>query len=125
MTLSREELEAQLSRKSPDWWSSAQNMVGRENYYHDRLCRYGIVTIDLHAGTTPMFIACRNPNGCTGVMESAGYPPLQAKPAWLGPPTFEWYRPDSVDDELEDEQTDHIMNGGLLLREIEANDAEA
>lgn len=119
--LSREELEAQLAHKSPEWWANAQKLIGRENYYYDRACRFGLVTIDLHAGTTPMFLACRNPRGCSGVMNSMGYPEV-GKPAWLGEPTHGWYRPDSVDDDKEDEETDHVMSGGLLLRELKEAD---
>lgn len=117
--LTREELEALLARKSPDWWAQAHMMIGRENYYYDRACRMGMVTVDLHAGTTPMFLPCKNPKGCSGIMSSMGYPEV-GKPAWLGDPTYEWYRPDSVDDDADDEVTDHVMNGGLLLREIKA-----
>lgn len=116
--LSREELEAQLARKSPGWWTLAKQMIGRENYYYDRGCRYGLVTVDLHAGNTPMFLSCKNPKGCSGVMNSMGYPDPASKPAWLGEPTHGWYRPDFVDDDKDDPETDHVMSGGLLLREL-------
>lgn len=118
--ITREQLEADLARKSPVWWASVQERVGKENYYYDRACRFGIVTVDLHAGTTPTHLACRNPKKCTGVMNSMGYPDPQAKPAWLGDPTHEWYRPDEIDDEAEDLEADHLMNGGLLLRKIQS-----
>lgn len=121
--ISREELEAQLARKSPDWWAKAQAMIGRENFYYDRACRFGIITVDVHAGTTPMFLACRNPKKCSGVMNSYGYPDPASKPAWLGDPTHEWYRPEEIDDDAEDDPVaDHVMNGGLLLREVKEGD---
>ena len=120
--ISKQQLEDDLARKSPGWWSNTQSMIGRENCYIDKVCGFYIVTIDRHAGVTPMFLACRNPEGCTGKMHSMGYPPIQAKPAWLGEPTHEWYRPESVDDDaLDDAEADHVMNGGLLLREINAD----
>lgn len=118
MTISREELEQQLAHKSPGWWENAQKMIGRENFYYDRACRFGLVTIDLHAGTTPMFLKCLGRNGfCSSVMNSMGYPDPRSKPAWLGEATHEWYRPDSIEDD-DTEEADHIMGGGLLLREI-------
>lgn len=123
--LTREQLEAQLARKSPGWWKGAQEMVGRENFYYDNGCRFGLVTVDLHAGTTPMFIACKNPKGCSGVMNSMGYPDPSQKPKWLGPATHGWYRPERVDDDQEDEKTDHIMDGGLLLRELTEDERAA
>lgn len=121
--LSREELEAQLARKSPEWWANAQKMIGKENYYHHRGCHFGLVTVDLHAGTTPMFMKCIGRNGyCSGVMHSMGYPDPASKPAWLGEPTHEWYRPDFIDDDREDEEANHVLNGGLLLRDIKEGD---
>lgn len=122
--ISREELEAQFARKSPEWWAEVQKLVGRENYYYDRGCRFGIVTVDLHAGTTPMFMKCKGRNGmCSGIMNSMGYPDPSGKPAWLGDPTHEWYRPEEIDDEAEDDgEADHLMNGGLLLRKIKEGD---
>lgn len=119
--LSREELEAQLARKSPEWWANAQKMIGRENYYYDRACRFGLVTVDLHAGTTPMSLSCKNPKKCSGVMNSMGYPEV-GKPAWLGEPTHEWYRPEQFDDSREDPEADHVMSGGLLLRQRKRSD---
>lgn len=116
--ISREEMESQLAHKSPEWWKRAQAMIGRENFYYDHACRFGLVTVDIHAGTTPMFMSCRNPRGCSGVMNSMGYPSLESKPKWLGDPTHGWYRPDFVDDDKDDAETDHVMNGGLLLREL-------
>ena len=99
-------------------------MVGKENFYYDRACRFGIVTVDLHAGVTPMYLACRNPKKCSGIMNSMGYPAPQSKPAWLGEPTHGWYRPDFIDDEAETEEADHLMDGGLLLRELKEGDRE-
>lgn len=124
MTISREELEQQLAHKSPGWWKSAKEMVGRENFYYDRACQFGIVTVDLHPGVTPMFLSCRNPKKCTGVMNSMGYPDPRSKPAWLGQATYEWYRPDSIEDD-DTEEADYVIGGGLLLREVkESNGAD-
>jgi len=123
--ITKEELERQLARKSPQWWAGVNQRKGAENYYYDLTCRKGIVTIDKDAGTTPMAIACRATTSCGGKAISQGYPDQQSKPAWLGPPTYEWYRPEEIDDDADTVEADHLMNGGLLLRRITSGAAQA
>lgn len=99
-----------------------QALTGRENVYTCEECRGWIVTIDRDPGVTPMFLACRAPQPttteptCTGRMVSAGYP-SGPKPPQYRPPTWEWFRPDSLDG-LDPAMRDHVMRGGLELREI-------
>lgn len=116
--LSKTALEASLAHKSPGWWAYAAEQTGKENYYHCESCRHGIVTVDRDTGTTPMTLSCKATEGCRGRMVSRGYPDPAAKPAWLGPATWEWYRPDEIDDDDDSQEIDHIMNGGLLLRKV-------
>lgn len=119
--ITKEQLEKDLQRKSPAWWQSVSQFVGKENYYFDKGCGFGIVTIDRDAGVTPMHLRCRNPKNCSGVMQSMCYPHKSAKPAYLGDPTHEWYRPETIDDDAENDESDHLMNGGLLLRSIDVS----
>jgi hypothetical protein len=91
------------------------------------------VTIDVHAGTTPMFLGCRAPAGedartglplqpCAGKAESMGYTDPAGWPGFKGKPIpeWEWYMPlgkhaDKI--RRTDPATfDHIRRGGLLLR---------
>lgn len=115
--ITKQELEEQLARKSPEWWDSVQKMVGRENLYYCPTCKGSVCTVDRDAGVTPMFLSCRTET-CSGIMRSSMYPPPETKPAWVGEATEEWYRPNEIDDDAEDATADHLMGGGLLLREV-------
>lgn len=117
--ISKADIEYQFARNNTKWWDTALLRVGQENYYYDKEgCRKGIVTVDRDAGVTPAQIPCQT-KGCNGVMTSRNYPSSQSKPAWLGGPTHEWYRPDEIDDDdEEDDTTDHLLRAGLLLREV-------
>jgi len=122
--ISKDDLEARLARLSPDWWDKRRDFINRENYYHCRSCRKGIVTIDRDAGVTPSFKACLT-DGCESSMMSQGYPSTESKPAWLGEPTHEWYRPEEIDDDADDELAYYLMDGGLLLRKVESGKDQA
>lgn len=97
--------------------------VGRENVYTCTSCGRHLVTVDRDRGTTPMFIGCGDhAHGCRkGMMGSAMYP-RSPRPAWLGAPTHEWYRPRGAELERiqkrEPRVWDHVRRGGLLLRRI-------
>ena len=73
-------------------------------------CGYRMVTIDRETGVTPFLTQCPN---CQGEAQSSMY----RVPAGLQP-THEWYRPDSLEG-LPPHSRDHVLKGGLLLREIE------
>lgn len=97
--------------------------AGRLNYYTCDVCHGHTVTIDVHEGTTPMFLACRAPGKkCLGRATSAMYPPQpwpvgapRPKPAW------DWYRPSGAEAEaMHAEVWDHVRRGGLLLRKRKA-----
>jgi hypothetical protein len=80
-------------------------------------CGYWIVTIDRAAGVTPMFTKCGH---CGGVASSRMY-----KVGAGLEPTHEWFRPAS-EAELGpryqlDTVTQHLLNGGLLLRPIKGH----
>lgn len=77
-------------------------------------CLYWIITIDRERGVTPMFVKCGH---CGGMATSRMYK--------VGPgldPTHEWFRPKSADElpvgYTVESVTDHLRNGGLLLRPI-------
>lgn len=95
---------------------------GRINAYHCPVCRAYIVTVDIHEGTTPMFLSCRSTRGCRGQMYSMGYPP-QPWPAEAPKPipTWEWYTPVGAEAEAvrrDPDAWDHVRRGGLLIRPV-------
>lgn len=110
-----------------------QRMAGHHgvNAYKCDDCQQLVVTLDLHVGTTPMFLGCRATPGCGGRMVSSGYPrghdPLperiREQLAWT------WYRPG--EHELrwlranEPGMYDHVQRGGLALRPWRDGDTSA
>ena len=99
--------------------------VGRENVYTCETCGGYTVTVDRDAGVTPMFLACRASGAldidtCAGIAVSAGYPNV-ARPPYIPPPAWEWYRPTTRETHgLDAETFAHVRQGGLLLRKIGA-----
>lgn len=77
-------------------------------------CGYWIVTIDREAGVTPMFVKCGH---CGGMATSRMY-----KVGHGLEPTHEWFRPTSEADLPKgysvESCSDHLSNGGLLMRPI-------
>lgn len=98
--------------------------AGRLNGYRcERNPDHTIITVDREPGVTPFTIECRycRDLGIPGdglyrhpAMQSAMY----RVPDDLTP-DHEWYRPDSLDG-LKPGEVDHVMKGGLLLRQIAA-----
>jgi hypothetical protein len=82
------------------------------NMYTCEECHAQIVTRDVDAGVTPMFIRCRVTRNCKGTMTSSMYQVDQTLVA-----THEWYRPLTRTDMTRDERY-HVRNGGLALREV-------
>ena len=80
-------------------------------------CGHAMITIDRDWGVTPFLTKCRK---CGGVAQSQGYRGTQ--PGMI--PTHEWHRPDSLDG-LDVGSIDHVLKGGLVLREIEKPEPEA
>lgn len=92
------------------------DLTNRRNTYVCDKNSHAIVTIDRHAGVTPMFILCPH---CSGRAESkfynGGIPGVE--------PSHEWYRPTLKDclkmRNKNESLLDHVLNGGLVFREIE------
>lgn len=93
--------------------------VGRINAYDCEDCHGYTVTRDVDAGVTPMFLACRATEGCTGRAVSLCYPSGPV-PDWLPEVEWEWYRPFANDPEVKDHpgMKQHVAQGGLALRKI-------
>lgn len=108
---SKKELEERLKEGDSEWWSNTLTTVNQENVYTCDTCKKYIVTIDVDRGTTPMLIKCRDEK-CEGTMTSHFYPPMEHKPDIVPDAWWEWYRPEVID-----ESDEHLMKGGLLLRE--------
>lgn len=84
----------------------------RCNVYTCRLCGYKVKTVDEHEGVTPMFIHC---DKCNGIMNSSMYRDILPDCR----PTKGWYRPTFKEFlQLGIHERDHVMLGGLLLRNI-------
>lgn len=99
----------------------ARSMGGRTtNGYRCAKCHRILIVTHADAGVTPACLSCRKTPGCDGASYSMGYPAAPV-PAELGAPTHEWYRPEQVEfDTLDPYIQDHVMRGGLLLREVAA-----
>jgi hypothetical protein len=82
------------------------------NMYVCAVCGGRIVTEDVDAGVTPMFVLCRVTENCTGSMISSMYRVAQDLT-----PTFEWYRPKNFRAIHDTATQGHVLSGGLLLRE--------
>lgn len=120
-------------------WIADRADQPRLNAYKCGTCYRVMVTRDLHAGVTPMFLACRTTEGCQGRAVSSGYP-AGPMPEGYPPVTLEWYRPSATEVErmrskarernpltgspTEQAQTEaamlgHLMGGGLALRDAQ------
>lgn len=94
--------------------------VGRVNAYRCDECKGLTVTIDVDAGVTPMFLACRasgQPGDCEGRAMSMGYPPGDPPNFVMEKLAWEWFRPTRLELLKHNaEVRDHVARGGLLLR---------
>ena len=85
------------------------------NRYVCRACGNVAITKDVSPGPVPIMIGCAKPE-CTGDALRGFYTTSQDRDTW----DLEWYRPDDVLAYLKKHPSDedHIVNGGLLLREV-------
>lgn len=92
---------------------TGQSNKGKLNIYTCNTCRAFIVTRDLDTGVTPFMTGCRQ-EGCQGWMQSSFYRVYdQAMRASLV-----WARPKAIiADLLKPHVLEHVLKGGLLLRE--------
>lgn len=87
------------------------------NGYKCQDCGQITMTYHVDDGVTPMFLACRATEDCTGRAVSMMYPPgpLPAELAEL--PRWEWYRPSRrAVRRMDRAMRDHVARGGLVLR---------
>jgi hypothetical protein len=97
----------------------------RINVYTCQVCGKHSVTVDVDKGVTQSMIGCRAQNGsrrkCIGMAYSSFYP-RGPKPAHIGEPQWEWYKP--TDEQLKahysggllEQMREHVAKGGLDLR---------
>lgn len=92
-----------------------KSLKGKKNIYVCRKCQGHIVTVDRDDGTTPFLVTCQATLHCDGTMQSSMYRVFdQSMRA-----THEWYKPTILEiGQLSPAVTDHVMQGGLLLRLI-------
>lgn len=87
------------------------------NAWKCEACGKLTVCVDIHSGVTPMYIACRRTVECRGMAISAGYPTDPIPERVMKNLAWEWYRPSATEfATLSAEATEHVMNGGLMLR---------
>lgn len=101
------------SSELPENEQPREGFKGKKNIYVCEKCFGHIVTVDLAEGVTPFMVGCKANDGCDGMMQSSFYRVYDQRIR----PSYEWYRPNSLDG-LKRGVHEHVENGGLLLREI-------
>lgn len=95
-----------------------QSYKGKLNIYTCQGCRGHIVTRDVDTGVTPFMVGCRATVGCKGMMQSSMYRVADQKMR----AGFIWYRPKSGERMFNHAELEHLVQGGLLLREATSSD---
>lgn len=95
---------------------SARNEI---NGWKCGICGKITYCIHVYEGITPMFLGCRETDGCTGTAKSLMYPPPPAPDHVIAAVKWEWYKPCADELRNSDAPTrEHVERGGLLLREL-------
>lgn len=89
-------------------------------------CHETTYCVELDAGVTPMFLACRAEGvepaeaKCHGTAQSIMYPPPPIPEHVLLAVEWEWYRPleDELREMVDQAAVAHVQRGGLLLRKL-------
>ena len=115
-----EEPRLKLTQDIIDWMLDRPQPPLFNAYTCRRRPQHGIITIDIHSGVTPMFLACKHPH-CDADMVSNGYPNNGAGPVpeflW-DRPAWEWFRPSEPEwRKCSTALKDHILRGGLDMRD--------
>lgn len=98
---------------------------GSINAWKCSTCGKLIVAIHRSAGTTPMFLACKDKN-CKGRAASFGYPDQREIPDYIMEELeWEWYKPQKREyKRLDNLMKSHVDQGGLLLRPIRKHNGD-
>lgn len=83
----------------------------KKNMYTCDECHLSVVTVDIDRGVTPFMMQCKATPNCNGAMTSSCYRCDQTIE-----PSYEWYRPEFIDDGSDEAVIQHLMQGGLMLR---------
>ena len=98
--------------------------AGKLNQYVCDTCGHVTTTVDRVNGVTPYLIGCRGLDPCKGQGGNAGRDLARSRCYKNIPedaqPTYEWYRPEYMDDlgDMDQWSQEHVLQGGLLLRPI-------
>lgn len=98
---------------------AGKSYLGRLNIYVCDKCRGHIVTRDVDTGVTPFMTSCKSTPDCQGMMKSSMYRVFDQDMA----ASHVWYRPTTAQF-LSGGTLEHVMRGGLLLREATAEEKE-
>lgn len=98
---------------------AGQSYKGKLNIYTCDKCRGHIVTRDLETGVTPFKTGCKATPDCDGWMTSSMYRVFDQNMR----ASHVWYRP-VISDLLKPHVLEHVMHGGLLLREAHGSERE-
>lgn len=87
----------------------------KKNIYLCDYCGRGHVTLDVHEGTTPMFMKCLHCGGrCCSLMYMVPQQLLEKVPA-----AIVWYQPNADEmKKLSGAVQSHVRMGGLISREV-------
>lgn len=104
-----------LSKNVLEWLDkNTDKTYHKKNMYVCNSCQRHVITIDSDRGVTPFMMGCLVTEGCIGIMHSTFYGCDQSLE-----PTYEWYRPETIDYPENEDYVTHLMNGGLVIRPIQ------
>ena len=92
---------------------SGRSLLGKLNIYTCDACRGHIVVCDIDTGVTPFMLGCKATPECKGMMKSSMYRVFDQDMA----ASHVFYRPTTTQF-LDQATLQHVMQGGLLLREV-------
>lgn len=113
------QLPADIVAWCKDMEATGKSGKGKLNIYTCDTCRGHIITRDLDTGVTPFMTSCHATPDCKGSMSSSFYRVAEQRTR----ASRVWARP-IISDLLKPDVLEHVMKGGLILREPTEDERE-